>query len=154
MAHSLADLSHYRLYYGFKSSKYSFQINTNKPIANVNGLIAGSNYYFAVVAVNSNGVESDFSNEFFTNVVEGTVQPALEILTSTNAITVPEGGTATFQVKLNTAPVKFDDDDRQPGQRARGSLRPDREFAGVQRHQLEHVSGSNAFGGGRRGPAQ
>ena len=31
--------------------------------------------------------------------------PALEILTSTNAVTVPEGSTASFQVKLNTAPV-------------------------------------------------
>ena len=31
--------------------------------------------------------------------------PALEILMSTNAVTVPEGGTAIFQVKLNTAPV-------------------------------------------------
>ena len=31
--------------------------------------------------------------------------PAPAILTSTNAVTVPEGGTATFQVKLNTAPV-------------------------------------------------
>ena len=31
--------------------------------------------------------------------------PALAILTSADAVTVPEGGTATFQVKLNTAPV-------------------------------------------------
>ena len=31
--------------------------------------------------------------------------PALEILMSANAVTVPEGGTAIFQVKLNTAPV-------------------------------------------------
>ena len=31
--------------------------------------------------------------------------PAPAILTSANAVTVPEGGTATFQVKLNTAPV-------------------------------------------------
>ena len=31
--------------------------------------------------------------------------PAPAILTSADAVTVPEGGTATFQVKLNTAPV-------------------------------------------------
>ena len=31
--------------------------------------------------------------------------PALAILTSTNAVTVPEGGTATFDVRLNTAPI-------------------------------------------------
>ena len=31
--------------------------------------------------------------------------PALAILTSADAVTVPEGSTATFQVKLNTAPV-------------------------------------------------
>ena len=32
--------------------------------------------------------------------------PALAILTSTNAVTVPEGGTAEFQVKLNTPPIQ------------------------------------------------
>ena len=31
--------------------------------------------------------------------------PALTILTSADSVTVPEGGTAAFQVKLNTAPV-------------------------------------------------
>ena len=31
--------------------------------------------------------------------------PALAIVTSTNAVTVAEGGTASFQVKLNTAPL-------------------------------------------------
>ena len=35
---------------------------------------------------------------------DNTLQP-LAILTSTNAVTVPEGGKATFQVKLNAAPV-------------------------------------------------
>ena len=33
------------------------------------------------------------------------IAPAPVILTSANAVTVPEGGTASFQVKLNTAPV-------------------------------------------------
>ena len=96
----LVNLSHYRLYYGFASYKYTFHITTNQPIAYVNDLIAGSNYYFAVMAVDSNNVESDFSEEFIWNQT-----PALEILTSANAITVPEGSTSSFQVKLNAAPV-------------------------------------------------
>ena len=96
----LKDLSHYRLRYGFESRKYTFSIITNTPNAYVNDLKAGSNYYFAVVAVNSKKVESDFSNEFIWK------QPlALEILTSANAVTVPEGSTASFLVKLNAAPV-------------------------------------------------
>ena len=45
-----------------------------------------------------------------------TVQPVPPvILTSTNAVTVPEGGTATFQVKFNTAPVSPYDGDCQSG---------------------------------------
>ena len=63
----LKNLSHYRLRYGFESRKYTFSIITNRPNAYVNNLVAGSNYYFAVVAVNSNNVESDFSNEFIWN---------------------------------------------------------------------------------------
>lgn len=63
----LVDLSHYRLYYGFESKRYISHIETNKPSATVSGLIAGLNYYFAVIAVNSNNVKSDFSNEYIWN---------------------------------------------------------------------------------------
>ena len=97
----LLDLAHYRLYYGYTPRNYNFHIDTNKSGASVSGLSASSNYYFAVTAINSNNVESDFSNEYFWNQVPLT--PA--ILTSADSVTVPEGGTATFQVKLNTAPV-------------------------------------------------
>ena len=98
---TLVDLAHYRLYYGYKSRNYNFPpIYTNKPIANVT-VSDGSNYYFAVTAVNSNNVESDYSNEYFWNRVPS----AQAILTSADSVTVPEGGTATFQVKLSTAPV-------------------------------------------------
>ena len=37
----------------------------------------------------------------------GPTVPTLAILTSTNAVTVPEGGTANFQVKLSSAPVSY-----------------------------------------------
>ena len=43
-------------------------------------------------------------NDVTATEQDNTSQP-LVILTSTNAVTVPEGGTATFQVKLNAAPV-------------------------------------------------
>ena len=94
----LVDLAQYRLYYGYEPRHYNFHIDTNKSTASVSGLSASSNYYFVVTAINSNNVESNFSNEYFWNRVP-------TILTSTNAVTVPEGSTTTFQVKLNTAPV-------------------------------------------------
>ena len=52
------------------------------------------------------GTYNSTNNGFY--VVEWEVYgapPPLDILTSTNAVTVPEGGTATFQVKLDSAPV-------------------------------------------------
>ena len=77
--------------------------------------------------------------------------PPTPILTSANAVTVPEGGTATFQVKLNTASGQPHDGDRQPGQRGHGYHRAVGRFAGVQRLQLEHRPDGDAGGGGRRG---
>ena len=98
----LVDLAYYRLYYGYEPHHYNFHIDTNKSTASVSGLSASVNYYFAVTAINSNNVESDYSNEYVWNQVSPA--PAT-ILTSANEVIVPEGGTATFQVKLNTAPV-------------------------------------------------
>ena len=46
----------------------------------------------------------DGANTAF-HVVEWEVYGPPAILTSANAVTVPEGGTANFQVKLNTAPL-------------------------------------------------
>ena len=147
----LVDLARYRLYYGYESQKYIFFIETNKPIANVT-VSNSSNYYFAATAINSNNVESDFSNEFFWNQAAPAL--ALTILPSANAVTVPEGGTAIFQVKLNTAPVSPTtvtvsrvSGDTDITVQSGGSL----VFNAI---HLEHQSDSDAGGGGRRGPGQ
>ena len=76
---------------------------------------------------------------------------ALAIVTSMNAVTVPEGGTASFQVKLNTAPV---DPTTVTVSRVSGDTniyRPVGCIAGVQRFQLGYLSDRNTVGGGRRG---
>ena len=80
--------------------------------------------------------------------------PALAILTSTNAVTVAEGGTATFQVKLNTAAGQSHDGDGQSGQRGHGHHRAVGRFAGVRRLQLEYEPDGDALGGGRCGPGR
>ena len=96
----LVDLARYRLYFGHQSRNYGFYTDTNKPVANVS-VSDYSNYYFAVTAINSNNVESEYSNEYFWDQVS----QAPAILTSVDVVMAPEGGMATFLVKLNTAPV-------------------------------------------------
>ena len=69
----LDDLSHYRLYYGYAHTNYIFQVDSirtnNLCVTCVTNLLDGSNYYFAATAVNSNNVESDFSDEFILYAV-------------------------------------------------------------------------------------
>ena len=80
--------------------------------------------------------------------------PGLAILTSTNAVSVPEGGTTNFQVKLNTEPINpttvtvswVSGDTNLSVQSGT--------FAGVQSRRLEHRSDSDAVGGGRSGSNQ
>jgi CARDB/PKD domain/Fibronectin type III domain len=59
-----ADLAGYRLYYGFESRKYDRVTSVgNCTSTAVTGLEDGRTYHFAVTAVNSANLESDFSNE-------------------------------------------------------------------------------------------
>ena len=80
--------------------------------------------------------------------------PALAIVTSTNAVTVAEGGTADFQVKLNTRAAESHDGDGQPGQRGYGHQRAVGRIAGVRRVQLEYEPDGDAGGGVRCGPGR
>jgi len=62
---NLTDLSAYKIYYGVSSGNYYNQIRIDNPGLStyvVENLIPGT-YYFAATAVNSFGVESEYSNE-------------------------------------------------------------------------------------------
>ncbi len=62
------DVVGYKVYYGASSRAYSSQIPAGLVTAyTVPGLAAGT-YYFAVTAVNADGLESAFSNEVSTTV--------------------------------------------------------------------------------------
>ncbi|MBN9691338.1 MAG: host-nuclease inhibitor Gam family protein [Verrucomicrobia bacterium] len=59
-----ADLGGYRVYYGPASRSYTNVVNVGRTnVARVTGLLDGAAYFFAVTAYNTNGLESDYSNE-------------------------------------------------------------------------------------------
>jgi hypothetical protein len=58
------DLGGYIVYYGVRSRLYTNAINVGNVTTNtVTGLVEGVLYYFAVTAYNTNGLESDYSDE-------------------------------------------------------------------------------------------
>lgn len=58
-----ADVAGYRLFYGRESGAYTNQVDVSGPLAVMNDLSEGETYYFAVLAYNIEGLESDLSNE-------------------------------------------------------------------------------------------
>lgn len=59
-----SDLAGYILYYGSTSRNYTNAVNVVNATTNtVSGLVDGVSYFFAVTAYNTNGLESDFSDE-------------------------------------------------------------------------------------------
>jgi PKD repeat protein len=63
----VADLAGYRVYYGQTSGNYAFTLDVgNYRSANIGGLEGGQTYYFAVTAYNTEGFESDISDEVST----------------------------------------------------------------------------------------
>ncbi len=53
----------YRVYYGLASGNYTWSADTGVTSCIITNLIAGLTYFFAVVAIDSEGYESDYSNE-------------------------------------------------------------------------------------------
>lgn len=90
----------YRLYYGVEPEQYtnSIVVVGNNTSCTVTGLVFGVTYYFATTAYDSNGMESEFSNE-----VSYTVPiPHLEITSHTGEqveLTVTGAGSSNFTVE-------------------------------------------------------
>jgi class 3 adenylate cyclase len=73
----------YKVYYGPTSRSYTNSIQVgNVTNASIAGLIAGATYYFGATALDSSGLESDFSNEtlFTVPVPVGNQSPTLTAL--------------------------------------------------------------------------
>src|SRR5437764_12876242 len=54
----------YKIYYGTSSGSYQVALTVpNAPIAQINGLVEGTTYYFVATAITATGSESPVSNE-------------------------------------------------------------------------------------------
>ena len=62
-ANSEPDVAGYRLFYGTESRVYTGQVDAPGPTAVVSNLTEGETYYFAAIAYNSAGFESQLSAE-------------------------------------------------------------------------------------------
>jgi len=77
----------YNLYYGTASRAYTAVTSVgNVTNATVNNLTVGATYYFAVTAVDSEGLESNYSNEQVFTVSSGV--PGLKISVANGRITL------------------------------------------------------------------
>jgi fibronectin type 3 domain-containing protein len=98
------DLAGYRLYYGSASRNYSQVIDVgNANQHNVSGLAAGATYYFAVTAYNSQGLESNYSQELAhtTSIITYTITTLAGgngRITPAGPVTVNQGTNQTFSM--------------------------------------------------------
>jgi hypothetical protein len=75
-ANTETDLAGYKIYYGPASGIYTNVVDVGNLISNrVSGLLLGTEYFFAVTAYNTSGVESPFSNEVGYKLLNGTNAP-------------------------------------------------------------------------------
>jgi len=67
----LSDLAGYYVYYGNSTGNYNHRIKVTNPGLTefvIENLVVNSTYYFAVTAINSTGIESDYSNEVIRTI--------------------------------------------------------------------------------------
>jgi hypothetical protein len=83
-----ANLSHYQVHHGTAAGAYSITTNSGMALTlTVQGLVRGQTYYFAVTAIGTNGLTSDFSNEVgYTVPWEDTIASTVKISTASSAL--------------------------------------------------------------------
>src|SRR2546423_9694421 len=91
----------YKIYYGTRSGNYQAALVVpNAPIAQINGLVEGTTYYFVATAVTATGSESPASNEAqFTipaNEPAGSSPSATGLANISTRADVLTGGRATI----------------------------------------------------------
>ena len=95
-----SDLAGYRVYFGSASRGYTNLVDSGRSNTNtVTGLVDGATYFFSVTAYNTNGLESDYSNEVQLTVSNGT--PPTPIPPSVALTGVTAGATYTVPTTLN-----------------------------------------------------
>ena len=82
-------IANYNLYYGVASATYTNVVaaGTNLTVS-VSNLVQGKTYYFAATAVDTNGLESDYSAEVSTTISQPNQPPTLNALAN---MTINEG---------------------------------------------------------------
>lgn len=71
-------VTNFIIYSGTSSSNYTSSVSANGTNLTlvINGLNRGSTYYFAATAVNTNGLESDYSNELQVRIPNKPAKPS------------------------------------------------------------------------------
>lgn len=88
------EVAGYKLHYGFASGDYGESVDAGQSTTyTLNNLTPGVTYFFALTAYNSDGIESDFSNE-----VTFTAVPAVLSIQNMDPADVPGSGGPTTRV--------------------------------------------------------
>lgn len=105
-----ADVAGYNVYYGTESRHYTTQFYAGEVLTErLCGLDSGSTYYCAVTAVDTNGIESDFSNEIQITapIQTNIVTVSVPVLSATN-LDGPWVNEAVFTISYTNPPgAKF-----------------------------------------------
>ena len=100
----LTDLTGFKVFCGTASRNYSTATTVgNTNTCAVTGLLQGSTYYFAVSAVDSNAVESDYSSELVLTVPD-TTPPSISVV-ATMSLTADASGLAIVPNLVQNATV-------------------------------------------------
>jgi Fibronectin type III domain len=99
-----AEATGYRIYYGAASGNYTNSVTVGNVTSNTfPGLVVGATYSFAVVAYNSIGLESIFSNEIIYTVPGGLAKLQIVIAANKQAIlTVTGRASHAYEIQTTT----------------------------------------------------